>query len=84
MINQLIKIVQYGIIFLVLVKKYIPHIDYLKLIQGLKNRVRCVRLYAKVYLTYMRQILKTSTILYILFHMRVSSVRDTHFPSFET
>ena len=84
MINQLIKIVQYGIIFLVLVKKYIPHIDYLKLIQGLKNRVRCVRLYAKVYLTYMRQILKTSTILYILFHIRVRSVRDTHFPSFET
>ena len=36
----------------------------LKLIQRLKNSVRCVRSYVKIYLTYIHQILKTSTILY--------------------
>ena len=44
------KIVRYGIIFLVLVQN-IPHIDYLKLIQGLKNSARCVRSYTNIYLT---------------------------------
>ena len=64
--KPVIKIVRYRIIFLVLVlvKKYIPHIN-LRLIQWLKNRVRCVRSYAKTYLTYICQILKTSTIPYI-------------------
>ena len=56
----------------------------LKLIQWLNNSVRCVRSYAKTYLTYMRQILKTSTISYIQFHIRVCTVHDAHFPSFKT
>ena len=37
----------------------------LKLIQGLKNSVRCVQLYAKIYLTYICQILKTNAISYV-------------------
>ena len=37
----------------------------LELIQGLKNITRCVRSYAKIYLTYIRQIVKTSTISYV-------------------
>ena len=83
--KPVIKIARYGIIFPVLVKKkYIPHIDYLKLIQGLKNSVRCVRSYAEVYLPYIRQILKTSTISFISFHIPVRSVRDAYFPSFKT
>ena len=65
-------------------KKNIPHIDNLKLIQGLKSSVQCVRWYAKVYLTYRCQILKTSTISYISLHICVRSVRDAHFPSFKT
>ena len=56
----------------------------LKLIQGLKNSIRCVRLYAKIYLTYISQILKTSTISYVQFHIRICSVCDVHFPSFKT
>ena len=56
----------------------------LKLIQGLKNSVHCMQSYAKIYLTYIRQILKTSTISYVYFHIRARSVRDAHFPSFKT
>ena len=37
----------------------------LKLIQGLKNSAHCVRLSSKIYLTYIRQILKTTMILYV-------------------
>ena len=39
----------------------------LKLIQVLKNSVRCVRSYAKIYLTY----------------VRIRNVCDAHFPSFK-
>ena len=65
-------------------KIYITHIDYLKLIHGLKNSIRCVRSYAEVYLPYIRQILKTSTISFISFHIPVRSVREAYFPSFKT
>ena len=43
-----------------------------------------VRSYAKIYLMYIPQILKTSTISYVWLHTRVRSVCDTHFPSFKT
>ena len=53
----------------------------LKLIQGLKNSVLCVRLSAKIYLMYIRQILETTAILYVWFHIGIRSVCDAHFPS---
>ena len=37
----------------------------LKLIQELKNRVSCIQSYAKIYLMYIHQMLKTSMILYV-------------------
>ena len=71
-------------LFFSLNKKYIFLILInLKLIQGLKNSVCCVRFCAKIFLTYIRQILKTSTILYVQFHIGICSVCDGNFPSFK-
>ena len=55
-----------------------------KLIQGLKNSLHCIRSFAKICLTCICQILKTSTILYVKFHIRVGSVYDMYFPSFKS
>ena len=71
--KSVIKIVQYGIIFLVLMFMFLLNklknifliLINLKLIQGLKSSVRWVRLYTKIYLSYICQILETSTILYV-------------------
>ena len=41
----------------------------LKLIQGLKNSIFRMRSNAKTYLTYIRQILKNSMMLYAQFHI---------------
>ena len=66
--KPVIRIVQYGIIFLLLLNKqkniFLIFIN-LKLIQALKNSVHRVQSYIKIYLTYIRQILKTSTISFI-------------------
>ena len=55
-----------------------------KLIQELKNSLHCIRSFAKICLTYISQILKTNTILYVKFHICIRSVCDMYFPSFKS
>ena len=70
--KPVIKIVQYGIIFLTLVFLFLLNkikifviLINLKLIQGLNNSVHCIQSYTKIYLMYIHQILKTSMISYV-------------------
>ena len=58
------------------------HIN-LKSIQDLKISVCYVQSNVKIYLTHIRQILKTSTISYIQFRIHVHSVCKAQFPSFK-